>query len=50
MSFLRLFAVVPEFLRRHQGVEFAEAFLRAWDVKETSANAQVCRPPWLIQL
>ena len=38
-EFLGLLAVVPEIVRRHQGVEFAQPFLRAGHVKETSADA-----------
>ena len=36
---LRLFAVVPEIVRRHQRIQFAETFLCAGEVKETSADA-----------
>ena len=39
---LGLLAVVPETFRRHQVVEFAETFLRARHVKETSADGQAC--------
>ena len=35
---LGLLAVVPEVLGRHQGVDLAQAFLRAGHVKETSAG------------
>jgi hypothetical protein len=38
-DFLGLFAVVPEGFRSHQGVQLGQAFLGAWDVKETSASA-----------
>jgi len=44
-EFLRLLTIVPEVFRRHQGVQFAQAFLCARDVKETSAGAQVCLSP-----
>jgi hypothetical protein len=40
---LRLFAVVPEIIGGHQGVEFAQAFLRGGHVKETSAGERVSR-------
>ena len=36
---LRLFAVVPEIVGGHQGVDFAQTFLRGGHVKETSADA-----------
>ena len=39
---LGLLAVVPELLSRHQGIDFAQAFLRAGHVKETSADG----PAW----
>jgi len=42
---LGLLAIVPESFTRHQGVQFAESFLRARDVKETSASARVSQPP-----
>ena len=42
-EFLRLFAAVPEIVSRHQGVEFAQALLRARYVKETSADEQAYR-------
>jgi len=38
---LGLLAAVPEGLRRHQGVDFPQAFLRARYVKETSADGPV---------
>ena len=47
---LGLFAAVPETLRRHQGVEFAQAFLRAGQVKETSASGPIYRPRWSVRL
>ena len=47
---LGLFAIVPEGVRRHQGVELSKSFLRAWDVKETSANARVSPPPGSTEL
>ena len=40
---LRLLAVVPESVAGHLGVEFAEATLHGWNVKETSASASVSR-------
>jgi hypothetical protein len=36
---LGLFAVVPEIVRGHQRVDFAEPFLQCGHVKETSAGA-----------
>ena len=42
-EFLRLFAIAPEIIRRHQGVELAQALLRAEHVKETSADARAYR-------
>jgi hypothetical protein len=39
---LRLFAIVPERVAGHLGVEFAESSLQYRDVKETSAGAKVC--------
>ena len=47
---LGLLAVVPEVLRRHQGVDFAQAFLRAGHVKETSADGPVYRRRWPARL
>ena len=47
---LGLLAVVPELLRRHQGVDFAQAFLRAGHVKETSADGPVYRWRWSVRL
>ena len=42
-QFLGLLTAVPEGLSRHERVEFAQAFLRARDVKETSACGPVYR-------
>lgn len=47
---LGLLPVVPEILRRHQGIDFTQAFLRAGHIKETSANGQVCRSRWPARL
>jgi hypothetical protein len=41
-DFLRLLAIIPEIVRRHQGVDFAQAFLRSRYVKETSASGLTC--------
>ncbi len=45
-QFLRLLAVAPKIVRRHQGVQFRRALLRAGDVKETSASARAWFRPW----
>jgi len=42
-EFLCLFAIIPEVVSPHQGIDFAEALLGLWDVKETSAGAKVCQ-------
>jgi hypothetical protein len=42
---LRLLATVPEGFPRHQSGQFRYPFLRARDVKETSADARVSQPP-----
>jgi hypothetical protein len=38
---LGLFAIIPEIFDSHQRIQFADAFLGLFDVKETSANAKV---------
>src|SRR2546429_4526350 len=40
---LRLLAIIPEIVSRHQGVDFAEAFLCTRYVKETSADRKSTR-------
>ena len=47
---LCLLTVIPEMINRHQGVEFAQTFLSAGNVKETSANGPVYRPRWSARL
>ena len=40
-GFLRLFAIIPKTFLRHQRIQFRQPFLRAWNVKETSANESI---------
>jgi len=47
---LRLLAIVPEIVSRHQSIDLAQASLGSGHIKETSADGSIYRRRWTTRL